>query len=117
MPTDVYAARRCQLAQQLGDSGADGVICVPSLNLEYLTGLQLTQSERHFLLIVPAAGDAHLLVPTLYETQVADTTSIDSIRTWADSADPVVEIKTLLSDLDIHDGQVGIHTCHHAHAR
>jgi len=53
---DVHAERRERAAAaRLRETGADGLVCFPSRNLQYLTGFAEEPGERHLLLVVPAA--------------------------------------------------------------
>jgi Xaa-Pro aminopeptidase len=71
---DVHAERRERAAARLRETGADGLVCFPSRNLQYLTGFAEEPGERHLLLVVPAAdrssdtpdgGDQTAAEPTL----------------------------------------------------
>jgi len=46
---------RARRAARLRETGADGLVCFPSRNLQYLTGFAEEPGERHLLLVVPAA--------------------------------------------------------------
>ncbi|WP_435074889.1 aminopeptidase P family protein [Halorubrum sp. HHNYT27] len=110
MTDDTHADRRRRAAARLRDADADGLVCFPSRNLQYLTGFDEEPGERHFLLAVPAAahGDdaATLLVPALYETQVREETTVAAVRTWADGEDPVAATRDLLADLGLREGRL-----------
>ena len=110
MADDSHADRRRRAAARLRDAGADGLVCFPSRNLQYLTGFDAEPGERHFLLAVPAAGPGEseptLLVPSLYETQVREETSVADIRTWADGDDPVAAARDLLADRGLREGRL-----------
>jgi len=113
---DVHAKRRERVATRLRETGADGLVCFPSRNLQYLTGFAEEPSERHLFLVVsaddPAADEATaaveptLLVPTLYETQVREETTIGPVRTWADGDDPTAAVRALLGDLGLREGRL-----------
>ncbi|MFO8114998.1 MAG: Xaa-Pro peptidase family protein [Halorubrum sp.] len=115
MAEDIHADRRRRAAALLRDEDADGLVCFPSRNLQYLTGFDEEPGERHFLLAVPAAdrsGDPPardaptLLVPTLYESQVREETTVAAVRTWADGDDPVAAVRDLLADLSLREGRL-----------
>jgi len=122
---DVHAERRERAAARLRETGADGLVCFPSRNLQYLTGFAEEPGERHLLLVVPAAdrssdtpdgGDQTaaeptllvpaLLVPALYETQVKEETTVGAVRTWADGDDPTAAVQDLLGDLGLSEGRL-----------
>jgi Xaa-Pro aminopeptidase len=107
---DVHAERRDRAAARLDEAGAAGLICFPSRNLQYLTGFDEEPGERHFLLVLPAAGrrgaDPALLVPALYETQVHEETTVADVRTWSDGDDPTEAVRGLLDGLGLREGRL-----------
>ena len=115
MTEDVHAERRERAAARLREAGADGLVCFPSRNLQYLTGFAEEPGERHLLLVVPADGRATdgasvpepaFLVPALYEAQVREETTVDAVRTWADGDDSAAAVRELLGDLGLREGRV-----------
>ncbi|MDZ5810307.1 aminopeptidase P family protein [Halorubrum sp. AD140] len=121
MTEDIHAERRERAAARLRDADAAGLVCFPSRNFQYLTGFDEEPSERHFLLVVPAASDGAnderddaaadrnapaLLVPELYETQVREGTTVADVRTWADGDDPVAAVRELLADRGLREGRL-----------
>ncbi|PHQ39667.1 peptidase [Halorubrum persicum] len=106
MTEDVHAERRERAAARLRGVGADGLVCFPSRNLQYLTGFVEEPGERHLFLVVPAAGEPTLFVPALYETQVREATTVDAVRTWADGDDPAAAVRELLGDLGLREGRL-----------
>ena len=115
MTEDVHAERRERAAARLRGTGADGLVCFPSRNLQYLTGFAEEPAERHLLLVVPAgdratdeatAVEPAFLVPALYETQVREETTVGAVRTWADGDDPTVAVRDLLDDLGLREGRL-----------
>jgi Xaa-Pro aminopeptidase len=118
---DVHAERRERAAARLRKAGADGLVCFPSRNLQYLTGFAEEPGERHLLLVVPASDRVAedpaapegatpvaptFLVPALYETQVRAETTVDAVRTWADGDDPAAAVRELLADLGLRGGRL-----------
>ncbi|SNR45715.1 aminopeptidase P family protein [Halorubrum vacuolatum] len=106
MAEDMYSERRIRAADRLHAIGADGLICFPSRNLQYLTGFYEEPGERHLFLVLPADGDPALLVPALYGTQIREGTTVAEIRTWDDGEDPVEAVRALLADRDLRDGHL-----------
>ncbi|WP_050033181.1 M24 family metallopeptidase [Halorubrum halophilum] len=115
MTEDIHAERRERAAARLRETGADGLVCFPSRNLQYLTGFAEEPGERHLLLVVPAgdrttdagtATEPTLLVPALYETQVREETTVDAVRTWADGDDPTAAVRELLGGLGLREGRL-----------
>ncbi|WP_418280374.1 aminopeptidase P family protein [Halorubrum sp. DTA98] len=106
MSDDVHERRRDRTADRLRALGADAAVCVPSRNLQYLTGIVEEPSERHFLFVVPADGDPCFLVPELSGAQVRETTSVADVRTWGDGDDPIASVRELLEDRGVRDGRL-----------
>ena len=124
MTDDVHATRRGQARTRLAAVDADGLVCFPSRNLQYLTGFEEEPGERHFLLVLPAgerddgaADDAEttaddvtvpatLLVPELYGEQVRTETDVGDVRTWVDGDDPREAVREVLDDHDVRSGRL-----------
>ncbi len=123
MGDDAYAMRRDRARDRLCAVDADGLVCFPSRNLQYLTGFHEEPGERHFLFVLPAGegaddgddagsgGDderssATLLVPELYGEQVRTATDVTDVRTWADGDDPQEAIQAVLDDHGLRSGRL-----------
>ncbi|MFA9518033.1 aminopeptidase P family protein [Halopenitus sp. H-Gu1] len=99
--------RRVAAVQDRLDSGiADGVVCFPSSNLQYLTGIAETPGERHFLYLTPADGDPALLVPELSLADVRETVPETEIRSWGDDEDPLPAVRALIADRGVLEGRL-----------
>ena len=96
--------RACQ--ERLRALDAAAVIPSPGANLQYLTGVDETLSERLFLCVVPADGDPVFLVPELAGTQVDETTWVDDVRVWRDGDEPRAALDRVLADCDLGAGRV-----------
>jgi Xaa-Pro aminopeptidase len=96
--------RACR--ERLRALDAAAVICSPGANLQYLTGVDETPSERHFLCVVPAGGDPVFLVPELSGTQVDEATWVDDVRVWRDGDEPRAALDEVLADCDLGAGRV-----------
>ena len=106
MDAKMYSERCDRTADRLREIGADGLLCFPSRNLQYLTGFHEEPGERHLFLVLPAEGDPALLVPALYETQIREGTTVPEVRTWEDGEDPVAAVRTLLADRNLREGHL-----------
>jgi Xaa-Pro aminopeptidase len=96
--------RACQERLRADDAAA--VVCSPSANLRYLTGVDETSHERHFLCVVPARGDPVLVVPELVGSAVREATWVADVRTWRDGDDPLDTFERALDDADLGPGRV-----------
>jgi len=95
----VLAARLLRLAEQATIAGAGVILITPGPDLEYFIGSSIGSHERLTCLIVPAAGEPSLLVPTLERPGWAGT-PVESmhlpISTWTDGEDPYQALAALL---------------------
>jgi Xaa-Pro aminopeptidase len=91
-----FDARIGACQRRLERTGADLVVCFPSPNLTYLTGVSESPSERHLLLFVPQHGEATLIAPAMYAEQLA-ALGIDDVRLWDDDDDPLAAVEGALS--------------------
>ena len=99
--------RVAAVRERLADEAADGVVCFPSSNLRYLTGVAETPGERHFLYLLPIEGDPALLVPELAAADVRETVPTGTeVRSWSDEEDPVPAVRRLLVDRGVREGRL-----------
>jgi Xaa-Pro aminopeptidase len=96
--------RRCQ--ERLRTLDAAAVILSPGANLRYLTGIDESPSERHFLCVVPAGGDPVCLVPELAGTEIRETAWLSDVRTWNDDDDPRAALADVFRDCELGPGRV-----------
>lgn len=64
-PTPVYARRLADAQQHMRRAGIAAVVIAPGPHLAYLVGLHIHTHERFTALILPAEGQATLLVPAV----------------------------------------------------
>jgi Xaa-Pro aminopeptidase len=110
-----YRRRRRELRDRLRVGDADACVLYAGRNLQYLTGFQAEQGDRHLLLVVPAHDDPVFVVPALYDEQVREATDIDDLRVWADEEDPKALLREVGSELGLAGGRVLVDD--HTHAR
>ena len=91
--------KRTEAAQAaLGDVGADALVCVPGRTLQYLTGFEEPQRDRHLLFVVPQDAEPAAFVPALSAAQFRAETWIREVDTWGDDDDPVAALSAFLDD-------------------
>jgi len=94
--------RRTETAQAaLEDVGADALVCVPGRTLQYLTGFDEPQRDRHLLLVVPQTGEPAAFLPALSAAQFRAETWIREVEPWADDADPVAALSNFFDDRSV----------------
>lgn len=113
MATDeLFTAQRIHAAQRAATSGGlDALLLTPSADLRYLTGYQAHPLERLTCLVIPAQGEATLIVPRLErpaaEASAAPGTGV-RIVDHADGTDPYPLVRAALGEAIRSGGVVGI---------
>jgi Xaa-Pro dipeptidase len=80
------AGRRLRrLRDSLAVAELDGVVIVPGPNMRYFTGVNSLLLERPFMLLVPTAGEAHLVAPALEAGPYRECPLPMKIHAWTDS--------------------------------
>jgi Xaa-Pro aminopeptidase len=91
--------RRTETVQAaLGDIGADALVCVPGRTLQYLTGFEEPQRDRHLLFVVPRSGEPAAFLPSLSAAQFRTETWVREVDTWGDGDDPVAALSAFFDD-------------------
>ncbi len=98
MTTTPCAVRLARARKQLTDRGVDALLIGPSADFRYLTGYLPPALERLTLLVVPAQGDARLVVPALEEPlaheQLGDLDV--EVVSWQETDDPIALVRAAL---------------------
>ncbi|HZD00482.1 MAG TPA: Xaa-Pro peptidase family protein [Actinomycetes bacterium] len=98
MTTTTCAERLARARDELTDRGVDALLIGPSADLRYLTGYHPPALERLTLLVVPAKGDARMVVPAL-EAPLAHEHLGDldvELALWRETDDPVALVRGAL---------------------
>jgi len=88
----VWEARRRRFERTraaMADAGVDAVLCSLGADLPWLTGYEAMPLERPTVLVLPADGEATLVVPRLEAPRVAGDGGLFSLRPWRDGEDAV----------------------------
>ncbi|MGI5242911.1 M24 family metallopeptidase [Dactylosporangium sp. CA-139066] len=97
---ELYSTDRLAAARRAAaDAGLDALLIGPSADLRYLTAYDAHALERLTLLVLPADGDATLIVPRL-ERPAAEAAVGDAVRLvdHEDGTDPYAIVQDLLGD-------------------
>ena len=103
------AERLARARKEQGERGVDALLLGPSADLEYLTGYRPPPLERLTMLVVPAAGDARLVVPAL-EAPLARGQLGElelEVAAWAETDDPVRLVTDTLAAAGATGGRLG----------
>jgi len=84
--------------QQMRDRGIAALLVGPSADLRYLVGYEALPLERLTLLVVPADGDARLIVPALEvaRAEASGAAELATLAPWGETDDPVPLLVELL---------------------
>ncbi len=87
----VYARRLAAAAAATGDAGLTALVITPGYDLRYLIGSRAQTFERLTALVLPASGDATMVVPRLELASLKGSAIAElglTVRDWVDGDDP-----------------------------
>ncbi|MFA9428716.1 M24 family metallopeptidase [Egicoccus sp. AB-alg2] len=92
------------------EAGVDALLIGPSADLRYLVGYHALPLERLTLLVVPAAGEPALVVPTLEAARAQESGAdrIAPLRAWDETDDPMALVRDLLHEAGAQDGRLAL---------
>lgn len=88
MTANPYVDRLLRAQEEMIRQGIDLLIVGPSADLFYLTGNVGHESERMSVLVLPAQGTPHFVVPALEAPLLQDKRDLFEIVSWQETADP-----------------------------
>ena len=89
--TDVYARRLQSAAGAARAAGLAGLVITPGYDLRYLLGSRAQTFERLTALVLPADGDATVVVPRLELASLRESAAPElglAVRDWVDGENP-----------------------------
>lgn len=98
MSEATYGKRIDRAQEVMRDRGIDRLLIGPSADLTYLTGIHAHISERLNLLILPAEGEATMVVPGLEAPLIHDGSGRLTLKAWGDADVPADLAATLIGD-------------------
>lgn len=109
-PESEFSARRARLMARMVEEKLDALLLFAQESMYWLTGFDSFGYCFFQTLIVQADGSLTLLTRTPDLRQAKHTSTIDNIVVWVDrpNADPAVDLRNLLSDLDLLGMRVGV---------
>ncbi|PLK72341.1 Xaa-Pro dipeptidase [Rhizobium sp. TH135] len=109
-PESEFSARRARLMARMAEEKLDALLLFAQESMYWLTGFDSFGYCFFQTLIVRADGSLTLLTRTPDLRQAKHTSTIDNIVVWVDrpNADPAVDLRNLLSDLDLLGMRVGV---------
>jgi Xaa-Pro dipeptidase len=105
-----FDARRDRLMIEMAEKKLDAVLLFAQESMYWLTGYDTFGFCFFQCLIVQADGRMTLLTRSADLRQARHTSIIENIIVWTDRADanPAVELRNLLNDLDLLGGRIGV---------
>ncbi len=88
-PTAVFADRMARVRAAMTDQGVDVLLLSVGADLPYLTGYEAMPLERLTMLVLPADGDATLVIPRLEAPRVVERPGLFRLLPWEETDDPV----------------------------
>ncbi len=95
----VYARRLAAAAAATADAGLTGLVITPGYDLRYLVGSRAQTHERLTALVLPASGDATVVVPRLELASLKGSAIGElglAVRDWVDGDDPYQLVRAAL---------------------
>jgi Xaa-Pro aminopeptidase len=89
-------ARFDRVRRALADFGLDALLLSLGADLPWLTGYTAMPLERLTMLVLPADGDATLVVPRLEAPRVTPQPDLFGLRPWEETEDPVAIVAELI---------------------
>jgi Xaa-Pro aminopeptidase len=93
--TAPYADRVGRVQQSMAEHGVDVLLLSVGGDLPWLIGYEAMPLERVTMLVVPARGDATLVVPRLEAPRVAPDVPC-SLEPWEETDDPIARIASIV---------------------
>src|ERR1051325_2927486 len=85
-----------RVRQRMAEVDVDVLLLSLGADLPWLTGYHAMPLERLTMLVLPASGDATLVVPTLEAPRVKPRPELFEIRPWNETEDPVGIVASLV---------------------
>ena len=92
----MFAKRVERVRSAMVEQGVDALLLSLGADLPWLTGYHAMPLERLTMLVLPADGDATLVVPRLEAPRVDEQPDVFSVRPWGETENPVAVVADLV---------------------
>ncbi len=92
----MFRERADRARARMGELGVDALLLSVGPDLPYLTGYEAMPLERLTMLVLPAEGDATLVVPRLEAPRVTERPEVFALRSWDETDDPIAVVTGLV---------------------
>ncbi|MEQ8737220.1 MAG: aminopeptidase P family N-terminal domain-containing protein, partial [Hoeflea sp.] len=105
-----YAARLSKLTASMQEEKLDAMLLFAQESMYWLTGYDTFGFCFFQCLVVTSDGEMTLLTRSADLRQARHTSTIENIVVWTDrsKADPTMDLKDLLSELDLLGARIGV---------
>ncbi|MFI5047911.1 MAG: M24 family metallopeptidase [Acidimicrobiia bacterium] len=86
---------------RMREVGVDTLLLSTGADLPYLTGYEAMPLERLTMLVVPADGDAVLVIPRLEAPRVRPVDGAFTLRPWEETEDPIALVAALVRHAEV----------------
>src|SRR5881275_32345 len=90
------AERVARVRARMDELGIDALLLSLGADLPWLTGYEAMPLERLTMLVLPADGEATLVVPRLEAPRVEEHPEVFSIHPWSETEDPVALVAGMI---------------------
>ena len=104
----VHATRMGRARGRMQELGVDVLLLSTGADLPYFAGYEAMPLERLTMLVLPADGDAVMVVPRLEAPRVIEQPDAFSIRAWEETEDPIAVVADLVGGAS--SAAIGDHT-------
>jgi Xaa-Pro aminopeptidase len=99
-----FDVRFDRVRDRMRERSIDTLLLSVGADLPWISGYEAMPLERLTMLVLPAEGDATLVVPALEAPRVVERPELFSIRPWTETEDPI----RIVADQIRPDGRVGV---------
>ncbi|MHA1503482.1 MAG: aminopeptidase P family N-terminal domain-containing protein, partial [Candidatus Heimdallarchaeota archaeon] len=97
-----------RLRKLMKESGSEGLILVPGVDMFYSVGLSVHQSERLTAAIIPQEGEPIFICPSFEANRMSKSIQSGSVRTWEEDQDPFKMLGDILREIDLDKKQIAL---------
>jgi Xaa-Pro dipeptidase len=109
MQSPDFKARIEKAQQAMKEFGLGAIVLEPGPAMMYLSGVRWGKSERSFILVIPAKGEAAWVLPGFEEMRARELIQPNSdIRVWQEDESPYERVAQILKDRGVTSGRVGM---------
>lgn len=92
----MFVDRMEQARSAMAQRDVDALLLSVGADLPYFCGYEAMPLERLTMLVVPAEGDATLVIPELEVARVVERPGVFGLRPWGETEDPIAIVAELL---------------------